>query len=76
MFRDVNRNVLFNVAADLGSSFLSDKATKTTDVDVLPLGQGVFHFLEHGFQRNQNINLRNTCFFRYLVNEVCRSPVD
>src|SRR5689334_5224472 len=71
----MHSNILLDIAADLCSPLLCYKAAKATNVDVFTLGQGVFHFFEHGLQCNQDINLRYTCFFRYLVNEVCLSHV-
>ena len=63
MFRNLNSNILFDISANFGSSFLGDKTSETPDINILALQQGVFYFFEHGFQRNQYINLWNTCFF-------------
>src|ERR1700749_2031753 len=52
MLRNMNSHILLYVAADFCSPLLRDKTTEPTDIDILSLGQGFFHFFEHGFQRH------------------------
>ena len=73
MFRNMNSNILFDVSSNFSSSFFGDKTAKSTDINIFALGKSIFYFFKHGFECYQNINLWDTCFFRYLINEVCFS---
>ena len=73
----INHNgcVSRDIAGDLLLSLFVNKASKSTDVDILPAGHRGFYDTEEGFHRSGNIGLVNSGFFSDLVDNVCLGHV-
>ncbi len=71
MFVDYHCFILRNVTGYLLSSFLIDETAESSYVDILPLGQRVFHHREKGLQCVCHFNLINSGLIGDLCNYVC-----
>ena len=61
--RNVSRNFLF--------AFLVDKASETTDVDIVPVGHGTLDYAKECLNGSRYISFVNPSLFCDFVNNVC-----
>ena len=70
-----NSRVTGDIAGNFFLSLFVDKASKSTDVDILSAGHRSFNNTEESFHRGGNIGLVNSGFFSDLVDNVCLGHV-
>jgi hypothetical protein len=68
---DHDGSVTRDIPGNLLLSFLVDKASKSTDIDILAAGHRGFYNAEERLYRGRNIGLVNSGLFSDLSNNVC-----
>jgi len=60
-----------NISGDFFLSFLIDKATETSNINIMAVGHVGLNNIEEGLDGSGHIGLVDSCFLRDLVDYVC-----